>query len=41
MVAKDWEEKKVGSDCLVGTRSHFGGDGRVLELYKGGGCTTQ
>ena len=41
MVAKGWGEEEVGSDCLMGTRSPFGGDGRVLELYKGGGCTTQ
>lgn len=41
VVARSWEEEKgMGSNWLMGTQVSFWGAENVLELDRGGDCTT-
>lgn len=40
VVARGWEEKGMGSLCLMGTVFHFGKVKKVLEMNGSDGCAT-
>ena len=40
VVARGWGEGRGRNNCLMGYRVFFWSDKNVLELDRGGGCTT-